>query len=399
MVALAATLACSAGSNEPPERRVGSTGGSGAASPGSGGSLGVGTGGSAAGGAGGSSPVNVDPGAGGAGGSDDPMACEAVAAQAQTGVQGADIIIAVDSSGSMSVEAGFVQQHLNAFSGGIGGAGIDFRVILLSADSTQSRGVCIAPPLGSGACPADNNPPSFIHLPISVASTNALQLIVQNFSQIEPHLRVGATKHVVVVTDDNSAMGANDFDQQFRAAVSGVDPLFSDYFFHAIYGFSDPNDLVCFANPASDPCCTGGIPPKFTASEGTVYRQLVQMKSGAQGNLCLQDFLPVFSAVSQIVVATAAIPCDFAIPPPPAGEQLDPNQVNVVTAIGGIPTDIGQVPSSADCAGVVDGWYYDDPVAPTKIVTCPQTCQTLQGHADAVVQILFGCATTPAVPK
>jgi hypothetical protein len=50
----------------------------------------------------------------------------------------------------------------------------------------------------------------------------------------------------------------------------------------------------------------------------------------------------------------------------------------------------------ADCAGVTNGWYYDDPAAPETIVLCPQTCEAIQGFTMAQVSIEFGCATKPA---
>jgi hypothetical protein len=43
----------------------------------------------------------------------------------------ADIIFAIDSSGSMDEEIAFVQTHMNAFSQQIVAAGIDARVILI----------------------------------------------------------------------------------------------------------------------------------------------------------------------------------------------------------------------------------------------------------------------------
>ena len=87
----------------------------------------------------------------------------------------------------------------------------------------------------------------------------------------------------------------------------------------------------------------------------------------------------------------------MAIPPPPDGMDFDPDQVNVEfdDGAGGI-LDIGRVESPAECAGVTDGWYYDDPMAPTRIIVCPQTCTKIQGFDMASISIKFGCATIPA---
>src|SRR5690606_3496249 len=64
---------------------------------------------------------------GGAGG-----ACVSVSEEAKPQYEPADIIFAVDTSGSMSDEIGFTQQHLNQFSTQIVQSGIDVRVVMLA---------------------------------------------------------------------------------------------------------------------------------------------------------------------------------------------------------------------------------------------------------------------------
>src|SRR5262249_56449438 len=85
------------------------------------------------------------------------------------------IVIAVDTSGSMSQEKAQVQQNLNNFASIITNSGIDVHVILL-ADS----GVTIPPPLGSGG-PMDENLPKYRHVLQGVDSHNALDLILQTY--------------------------------------------------------------------------------------------------------------------------------------------------------------------------------------------------------------------------
>lgn len=313
--------------------------------------------------------------------------CAEVSDTAMVGVQPADIIVVVDNSGSMDLEAGFVQQNMNAFSSQIFLANIDAHVVLISATNESDAGICLAQPLGSGACPDDSKLPGYLHIPDSVGSNDALQKILQHYATWAPQMRPTASKHVIVVTDDDSDLSANDFNTQFLA----LDPTHAGYKFHAIASPEDPI-LACVAQTS---CCPAFFPLSAALSEQ--YIDLVALTGGIFGNLCEQDFGPIFDQVSTEVVSGAALACEYPIPPPPDGEDFDPDRVNVAFDDGmGGTLEIGRVDAPAACAGVADGWYYDVPAAPTSIVLCPQTCDTIQGFANASVSIKFGCATVPA---
>jgi hypothetical protein len=91
-------------------------------------------------------------------------------------------------------------------------------------------------------------------------------------------------------------------------------------------------------------------------------------------------------------IRSSVIPCDYPIPGD-AG-SINFNQVNVEYTPGGTtaPNPIGQAPNQAGCQGG-DGWYYDDPAAPTKVIMCEKTCGTLTADRKAKVNVLFGCPT------
>jgi Mg-chelatase subunit ChlD len=92
-----------------------------------------------------------------------------------------------------------------------------------------------------------------------------------------------------------------------------------------------------------------------------------------------------------------ALPCDFIIPArSPSQGLIDPHQVNVrYTPMGAgaviVPMTLNGDP--ANCGGA-DGWYYDNPSAPTTIKLCDTTCQSLMGGR---VEIEFGCKTVTVV--
>ncbi len=314
-----------------------------------------------------------------------PGECESLIDEADVGPRPQDIIIVIDNSGSMSAEAGFVQQFMNSFSVQIDAANIDSHIVMISAYPTGSdAGVCIAPPLGAGGCPAaDTNPPSFVHIDSSVGSSDALSQIITHYPSYAQYLRQTAVTHVVVVTDDDSNMSA----PEFIAQMSGLSPHLSEFVFHGIIA---PEDLVqaCLGGTS---CCG------LAADQGAVYQQLIATTGGVEGNLCEQQFQPIFQAVAQQVIGGATLSCSYEIPPPPPGETFDKDEVNVEFDDGqGGTLQIGRVDDPAQCGGVTDGWYYDNPVDPSVIIVCPQTCTKIQGFAQASIAVIFGCATVPA---
>ncbi|MCK6588712.1 MAG: VWA domain-containing protein [Polyangiaceae bacterium] len=386
----AAANACSASGQGADSDQGGSDSSGG--SPTSGGSGGSGAGGSLFNDAG--SPT------GAGGGLDSDAACASVSATAEAALQPADIIIAVDTSGSMDEESGEVQANLNNFATLITASGIDVHVILI-ADSS----VCIPAPLGSGSCGgADEKLPNYRHVNQGVASSNALQLIISTYPQWKDSLRWNATKTFAVVSDDESAISAAEFTNQLLALDP---PTFQGFKFDAIVAFEEPNPLTCFgfgSCPAGASQCCGlldGIAcGSYAAAEGKVYKQLVQQTGGVLGDLCIQDFDPVFQNMATGVVKDSKLSCDYSIPPVPDGETFEPGKVNVVYTPGGggAPESIFNVPGGAADCGMKGGWYYDDPKTPAKILMCPSTCSTLQADAAGKIDILFGCATQTVPP-
>ena len=87
----------------------------------------------------------------------------------------------------------------------------------------------------------------------------------------------------------------------------------------------------------------------------------------------------------------ASLPCEYEIPAPPnPGDELDYENIRLrFKAIGGATTEIDNVGAQANCGA--GGFHYDDPVNPTKIVLCPETCQLVRTDDEAVMDILFAC--------
>jgi hypothetical protein len=291
------------------EGSSGAGGGVGGASGGASGAVGnAGTsGGGQDGAAGGGTAGNGGDGGGGGGLSDGGAAADAGVLDAATCDSGAaDVIWVLDNSASMLVEAAAVQENMNAFATALAARRVEVSLVLISSTrvvggngtcdpndlvcqlenlGTGPVGVCIDAPFGSGMCPDDSRPPHFLHLDVEVGSTDALQIILDQYPSYAHMMRPGVPKHFTVVSDDDSAMDA----ETFSSEVAALDAtLFDAWTFHGIYSMSQcPN----------------------AAAIGTVYDQLVEQTMGARGDLCSQDFPPVFDAIVDSVSGGAASTC------------------------------------------------------------------------------------------
>jgi hypothetical protein len=351
-------------------------------------------------------------------------ACAAAVETATVEKLPVDIIWMVDNSSSMAPAVAEVKKGLNAFAAAIGAKNLDYKVIMLSLRSKDSPiqfngstryPVCIPPPLaGDSNC---GNGPRFFQSSIDIKSTQPLEQFLGTLGQTsgyaqgeakggEPwkqELRPNATKTIVIVTDDNSRLSAD----QFEHFAGGKDPfnttvlppgildpswnkLFDGYVFSGLYGWSSdatPNDPCTYAD--------GTQPP----SSGPVYTTLVKKTGGVRAHVCdgSNAWGPFFDAVAQAVDSTAKLSCDITIPKPPSGD-IDPTLVNVALVSGGMSTYLPNVGTVASC-DASGGWYYDNPAMPKKVILCQSSCDAAQAmigpNKPGSIEVLFGCQTIP----
>lgn len=374
-----------------------SSGGDSAAGAGGGGAGGAGGSGTGAGGNGGNSGtgggINLDSGLGGGGGGlTDGQVCNSVSQTADNKLRPVDIIWALDTSDSMVGELQQVEANMNTFANAIVQSGIDVHIVLIAKPGNPTDGsifnpdpgVCMDPPLGTGACPGGSKPPLYQHVEVSVGSNNALNKLIETYPTYKKTLRQNSVKYFVVLSDDEAKDGPNNSAAAFTQSVNGLDPgWFDEWKVFGIY-------------------CTGSCGVFLAcAATGNVYKDLVNQTKGVTGDLCgnNQNFSPVFTAMSQAVVSNKTVDCAWDIPPAPAGQTFNPNMVNVNYTAGGTGTaqPIFHVDKAADCTAA-GGWYYDDNVSPKKVLVCPATCSAIQADPSALIDVLFGCATVN-VPK
>ncbi len=304
-------------------------------------------------------------------GSEVPQACQDFTVETDLATARADVIFAVDTSGSMVEESAFVQQQLNAFSAQLGAVDVDLRVIMLGD-------VCVAAPLGSGSCPADQRLPDYAHPTGVVGSTDALSAIVDRYPSYGAHLRAEARKHVVIITDDDAAAPHIDDASTFVDTFTALQPgSLTDFTAHAVY---------CFA------------PGGACWNPGTVYQHLVNLTGGIHGNLALQDFGPIFEVLAEKIASDGPpLPCVISIPKPPEDKVLsvDSVQVSFVDQSYDVhllpPTD-----SAESCTLASGGWTFDDPDEPTSIHLCPASCDLLTSAAGGQLRVSLSCDDLPS---
>ena len=154
---------------------------------------------------------------------------------------------------------------------------------------------------------------------------------------------------------------------------------------------------------AADAYAATGVTTYTIGLTGSNEDDMQQVAEAGNGDSFFVDDGP--TAAQDLVAALQAIQgsvldCDFAIPVPTDGGMADPTQVNVqyTPMTGAMPVPFTRVPSAADCA-TSQSWYYDDPMAPTRIHLCPNVCDTVRANPTAGISIAIGCATIDEPPR
>ncbi len=331
-------------------------------------------------------------------------ACADTAAEASLVSRPVDIIIVIDSSGSMGGEIAAVQRNINENLAMIlDGARIDYRVILIGAYPA----ICIYSPLGGNVdCSPPVDGPSgidgtrFFQYNRRVGSTNSLRLILETFDRPDPlhpssmgwqdWLRAGALRVFIEISDDDSRMDFMDFDRDLLALPGGHFGTSAErnYIWHSIIGMqAQAAPLANEPWPPTAPVLRERCSP---GSQGFAddYQELSIMTGGLRFPLCNNDsFNTVFSRIADDVIAGSTLPCSFTPETPPGGETPDFDRVvTILELTGSAPRSLTRVADEAACAG--GGDYY---VAMDQIELCPGLCATVEADPDASLQVHVAC--------
>ncbi len=312
------------------------------------------------------------------GGMDIPVEECASVEQSSTIEEGpSDILIVVDQSVSHEQhEATFQNFSLLIANDSID----DVRVAMLAGYPADGGGVCIQEaPLGVGECPAnDDNPPMYSHFDETIEADTLLSQILSTHDQWGATMRPDAWKHLWIVSHADASMDTDEFVEQLRALDEGFERLTV----HAMV-------------PSAPEVGCSSVVPGVDAGDAQALQALAMSTGGVFEPLCNYSVKTLFEQMLDRI-QEVSLSCTYDIPMPPDGKVFDKDRVNVDYDDGfGLQT-IGYVPSVADCPSVSNGWYYDDPILPTSISMCPQTCGRFAALDEASIEIRFGCMTTPA---
>lgn len=155
-------------------------------------------------------------------------------------------------------------------------------------------------------------------------------------------------------------------------------------------GMATNDDVAGLAKSARS---YNGVLTYVIGVEGSNIGNLNKIAS-AGGTSAAYDITSDISDFSATIakIRAVALGCEFEIPKPPGGKELDRDLVNVAyTPKGqGMPKTLLRADDLADCNSA-PGWYYDSNLAPTKILLCPASCSTVQADSSAKIDVLFGC--------
>ncbi|MBN2340280.1 MAG: hypothetical protein JXX29_05595 [Deltaproteobacteria bacterium] len=207
-----------------------------------------------------------------------------------------DVIIAVDNSAGMDDEVLMVQNALADFYSRLAASGVDGQITLITApspsdDDKVKNGICVGTPLGSGECPDDSSLPAYFHVLQAIASKDALTLIHSTFEQWKSRIRENSQIHLMVISDDNADVTAD----EFVALMNALTPPLENFFFHTVSASADKT-AACEADPPS-PCCD------YAAKAGVEYQNLAGRTGGVSADLCQQDFSTAFNNIADGVIS------------------------------------------------------------------------------------------------
>lgn len=342
-------------------------------------------------------------------------ACVDTSAEASAGdVAPVDIIIAIDTSGSMSGEIDQVEANINEnFAEIIGDSGIDYRVILLADyPPGPKHTICIKPPLATGSCDdplpdePGNNAPTFFHYDALVDSHDAFEVLLDTFASSDVHglipngwgalLRDDALKVFLLISDDDPNDSAESFDEQLLSLSPDHfgTPGARRYIWHSIIGMKEksppPSDPWLPSDGIIDEECAPG-----SRSSAVEYQELSILTGGLRFPLCdNESFDVVFQDIAAGVIDAVLLPCRLVPPEPPAGETIDFGGVVLVYTSGdGEASSLPKV-GTADACG--QGGFYVDGAG---ITLCPSTCDDVAADDEGRLDLHVACTgDIPAPP-
>lgn len=376
-------------------------------------------------------------------------ACANTAAEATVARRPADLVVMIDTSGSMGGEADAVEARINNdLATVLEAGGVDYRIIMVAdfgavdgLGSASDPVLCVGSPLSPQDCTPpvndikpDNGTDFFLY-DSHVDSRDSLIVALAEFDdpagddsytgsfgagivsagngQITGGwgtlLRDDSLKFFLEISDDNAfetLPGANSlpqsdaadhvvtataFDTGIKARWASARPAAAafEYVFHSIIGIA--------ANPAGGawPATDGvqaGTCGAGAVNNGSVYQQLSIATGGLRFPLCDNgNFDEIFQEVADGVIEGVELECSYVPAEPADGGALDFSRVVGYYRPGGTgaPQRLSRVANAGAC--VANSYY----VSAGVVTLCPATCSAVT--ADDTAKLDFHVACEPPI--
>lgn len=322
--------------------------------------------------------------------------CEPLHFERRRRYEGVDVVIAVDTSGSMVEEEDTIEAGLTSVVDALDDSGLDYRALLI-ADT----------PLGPFESTDPEAPPGRLRFaPIQIGSGSGLCVLKTVMEDREPpgpfrrwsaFARPGTFKQLVIFTDDevgceglpeNTRVAAERFD---AALLAIDDDLFGDpseraYRFHTVAGLGTPTgrgwrpeELI------SGGTCATAVRP------GIGYQHLSRISGGMRYSVC--DGAGLDTALEDLPARLAddgAIRCELTLTPP-RDHALLPDSVSVALSIEGEAVQADPVGGDAACTNV--GYRLDR----GSLQLCAGTCERLDAAREAALDVSYDCVPRPVI--
>ena len=166
----------------------------------------------------------------------------------------------------------------------------------------------------------------------------------------------------------------DDLDTAAQEGFQGSPSIETYAFGVAVFSLLNPTDLTSFRDQLGQVALLGGTNRPFLADLGISDEELAARLAEARD---------------------AAMPsrCDFAYPDWVDSAPGDPELVTLTySGPSGDAVQVPRVSSAAECDPFLEGWYYDEPARPSRVIACGLTCETIESDPAPDIGFILGCA-------
>lgn len=266
-----------------------------------------------------------------------------------------DMVWVVDSSRSMADERTRIEAIMNQFVSDAEARHFDVRLVMVTSTNI------VPPPLGT-----DDQRYRFVQR--EVGSHEPLEALLDEFPRYRDFLRPEATLNFVIVTDDDSAISASEFERQMGRLVR------RPYVVHAVAS-PDVAGQPCLSENAGPDCVNAGRRRGALCGASAIgheYYELAEALGGEEISVCVQDWGAVFGPLLEAVTPTD-IPCAIDLD---SDIVLDATQVAIRTGDSSQP--VTRVAGPTECDAHAHAFYSVEGETGLQLTLCPRSCDATQ---------------------